>query len=602
MSQANPTIQTTQATEHAPPFSIQRALRSMRLRYLIFALLLLNGILPLLVNNWHLLKSNRDLLETQEKTGLTRSAESLSRQLGDDLSAARRELGQLGGSIVASPGPDGVEERLRQPWLSNLLDRFRRDNPRFLALRVLTPTGQGIRLTPADLVPAAAVSLDQAFEESRRTRQPAHAFAVLSENNDPAAVIAVPIVAGDGTEAFWVEGLLALPILESVFEREAQAGVDVFLLDKSGTILWSEGATGAERAAVTGSEVVRDFARYPLSMTVEYELEEEGRSTRMVGLVSPVAGPAWGVLVHRPAAAAFRATRQMMWNTIVASALVLAASLALAALVARGVSRPIQQMARSAHEIANGRFGERVPTAGAAGELRDLAKAFNRMGGHLEDYVGRMQRAASSNQELFIGSIRAFAAAIDAKDPYTRGHSDRVAEVSRTIARQMGLSEELQQRAWIGALLHDVGKIGVDDTILHKGGGLSEDEFEEMRAHPVIGAEILTPIVQLREMIPAVRFHHEAWNGKGYPEGLKGEGIPLIARIVAVADTFDAMTTNRPYQSASDAEAAARRIQELVGNKFDPKVVTAFLRAFESGDVKLRRTAASPAPAAATRS
>jgi HD-GYP domain-containing protein (c-di-GMP phosphodiesterase class II) len=584
---------------------LKRLFRSARLRYLIFGLLLLNGILPLLINNWQLLKSNRALLETQEKTGLTRSAESLSRQLGEDLQAARRELSQLGGAIVATPGPADMEERLRQPWLSELLERFRRDNPRFLALRVLATSGSGIRLAPPGLDALAGAALDKSFEDSRRGGTATHTFAVASDANTPGVAIAVPVASGSFAGAppdLWVEGLLSLPVLESVFDREAQAGVHVFLLDKAGQILWSEGATEPERAAVNASEVVRDFARYPLSMTVEYELAGEAGGVRMVGLVSPVAGPGWGVLVHRPAAAAFRATRQMVWNTVLASALVLAASLGLAALVARGVSRPIQQMARSANEIADGRFGERVPTAGAAGELRDLAKAFNRMSGHVEDYVGRLQKAASSNQELFIGSIRAFAAAIDAKDPYTRGHSERVAEGSRAIARQLGLSAEMQQRTWIGALLHDVGKIGVDDSILHKGGGLSEDEFEEMRAHPAIGAEILTPIVQLRDMIPAVRFHHEAWNGKGYPDGLKGEGIPLIARIVAVADTFDAMTTNRPYQTAHDGEAAARRIQELVGTRFDPKVVTAFLRAFESGDVKMRRTGATPTPVAATRS
>ena len=392
-------------------------------------------------------------------------------------------------------------------------------------------------MAPLDLVPGAAgapAALDAAFAASRADASVAYDFAAISETNDPAAVIAVPILeaASAGSEVMaptaptprlWVEGLLSLPILEAVFEREAQSGVDVFLLDREGNILWSEGATEAERQAVDASEVVGDFARYPLNMTVEYELGTEA-STRMIGLVSPVAGPGWGVLVHRPAAAAFRATRQMMWNTLVASVVVLAVSLLLAAIVARRISNPIQRMARSAHEIASGRFGERVSTVGAAGELRDLARAFNRMGGHVENYVGKLQQAASSNQELFIGSIRAFAAAIDAKDPYTRGHSDRVAEGSRGIARQMGLSDEMLQRVWIGALLHDVGKIGVDDSILHKGGGLSEDEYEEMRAHPVIGAEILTPIVQLREMIPAVRFHHEQWNGKGYPDGLKGEG------------------------------------------------------------------------------
>jgi HD-GYP domain-containing protein (c-di-GMP phosphodiesterase class II) len=277
----------------------------------------------------------------------------------------------------------------------------------------------------------------------------------------------------------------------------------------------------------------------------------------------------------------------------VSSGLLLLGSLALAAYLARRVSAPIQTLARTANEIAQGQFGERVAVPLAAGELRDLAKSFNRMSGHVQMYIDRMSASASSNQELFIGSIRAFAAAIDAKDPYTRGHSERVAEGARVLARKFELPPEMQQRVWIAALLHDVGKIGVVESVLNKGGGLSEDEFVEMRAHPVIGEEILRPIVQLREMLPAVRWHHESWDGSGYPDGLKGDQIPLIARVVAIADTFDAMTTSRPYQAARTSEWAVQQIQGLAGTKFDPQLVAAFVRAFQAGEVRTRR---SPSP------
>ncbi|MDH3745442.1 MAG: HD domain-containing protein, partial [Acidobacteriota bacterium] len=120
---------------------------------------------------------------------------------------------------------------------------------------------------------------------------------------------------------------------------------------------------------------------------------------------------------------------------------------------------------------------------------------------------------------------------------------------------------------------------------------------EEMKRHPVIGAEIMSRIDQLREMIPAIRWHHEAWNGKGYPDGLVGERIPLMARIVGVADTFDAITTNRPYQKAYEPAFAVQKLRELAGQRFDAKVVTAFLRAFEAGQVQLRRPVESPTPA-----
>ena len=133
--------------------------------------------------------------------------------------------------------------------------------------------------------------------------------------------------------------------------------------------------------------------------------------------------------------------------------------------------------------------------------------------------------------------------------------------------------------------MHDVGKIGIEDRVLNKSGVLTPEEFEQMKAHPAIGAEILQSIEPLKEMLPAVRWHHENWNGKGYPDGLRGAAIPLMARIVAVADCFDAITTNRPYQKAYEARYAAELITQLAGSRFDAKVVTAFLRAFEGGSL-----------------
>jgi HD-GYP domain-containing protein (c-di-GMP phosphodiesterase class II) len=184
--------------------------------------------------------------------------------------------------------------------------------------------------------------------------------------------------------------------------------------------------------------------------------------------------------------------------------------------------------------------------------------------------------------------MRAFVAAIDAKDPYTRGHSERVAQYSRTIARFLQLPEEVQHKVWISGLLHDVGKIGVEDVVLRKEGKLTPEEFEQMKMHTVIGADVMKPIEQLREMVPGIRSHHEAWNGRGYPDGLKGEQIPLFGRIIGVADTFDAITTNRPYQQAYSLEYAVETIKKLTGSRFDAKIVTAFLRAFDAGEIRPR--------------
>jgi putative nucleotidyltransferase with HDIG domain len=150
----------------------------------------------------------------------------------------------------------------------------------------------------------------------------------------------------------------------------------------------------------------------------------------------------------------------------------------------------------------------------------------------------------------------------------------------------MGLPEQQCEVIRIGALMHDIGKIGIEDKILGKAGPLTEDEFEIMKSHPVKGAAILKPVGMLKDMIPAMKHHHENLDGSGYPDGLKGEGIPLTAKIVAVADTFDAMTTTRPYQKAMDITYVFERMRSFVGKKFDEEIVEALIAAYEEGRIR----------------
>jgi putative nucleotidyltransferase with HDIG domain len=179
------------------------------------------------------------------------------------------------------------------------------------------------------------------------------------------------------------------------------------------------------------------------------------------------------------------------------------------------------------------------------------------------------------------------AAAIDEKDPYTRGHSGRVAKYSTLIGQELGLSIEELDKLRISALLHDVGKIGVEDRVLKKPGALTPEEFTLMKQHTVKGANIMRPVSQLKEVLPGIELHHEHIDGRGYPYGLSGPQIPLMARIIGVADTLDAMTTNRPYQTAMDLDYAMERIRVLAGTKFDPVVVTALESAVEHGKLRL---------------
>jgi putative nucleotidyltransferase with HDIG domain len=212
------------------------------------------------------------------------------------------------------------------------------------------------------------------------------------------------------------------------------------------------------------------------------------------------------------------------------------------------------------------------------------------MAGDIEEFIVQLRQAADQNHELFLGSIRMLAAAIDEKDPYTRGHSGRVAKYSILIAQQLGLNAAELEKIRISALLHDVGKIGVDDRVLKKPGALTNEEYDLMKQHPLKGANIMRPVAQLKEMLPGIELHHEHVDGGGYPHGLSGDEIPLMARIIAVADTLDAMTTNRPYQSAMDLELAMNRILGLANTKFDAAVVDALNRAVRAGKLRLSAT------------
>ncbi len=189
-------------------------------------------------------------------------------------------------------------------------------------------------------------------------------------------------------------------------------------------------------------------------------------------------------------------------------------------------------------------------------------------------------------KETFLSTAATLAEAIEKRDPYTGGHVRRVVEICLTVGEELTLNSEETETLHLAAILHDVGKIGIRDVVLQKDGPLTPDELAHIREHPELGAEILAPIKQLDAVIPAVRHHQERCDGQGYPDGLKGEEIPMASRIIAVADTFDAMTTDRPYRPRISDEAAVREIQRCAGSQFDPKVVEAFIRAYRAGRIR----------------
>ena len=345
---------------------------------------------------------------------------------------------------------------------------------------------------------------------------------------------------------------------------------------------------------MTRFEIVKKFVEQKgaarLVETTEFEFKEDRKRTDMLGTYSPVPSLQWAVIAQKDQLLAYSGVFEMQRYSRLLALLAVLLSVGISSFAARQIATPLEKLTESSRAIAMGDFSQRVQVKSRT-EIGELASTFNHMTEDLERFVHDLKRAAEENRALFINSIQMLAGAVDEKDPYTRGHSDRVTKYSMLIATEMGLGEQEIDKIRIAAQLHDVGKIGIEDRILKKPGALTPEEFEIMKTHTTKGANILRPVEQLRDMLPGIELHHESLDGRGYPFGLKGEAIPQMPRIITVADTFDAMTTNRPYQAAMDPEYVIRIINSLANTKFDPIVVNALTRVFQSGKLKLRRAA-----------
>ena len=227
-----------------------------------------------------------------------------------------------------------------------------------------------------------------------------------------------------------------------------------------------------------------------------------------------------------------------------------------------------------------GRRLEHIPDAAAVDEM---ALAYAQLRRALEDERDENARLRQELQQSYVATIEVLADAVETKDTYTHGHCRRVLHYTRLVVRELGLSDHEAQTAGFAALLHDVGKIGVSDTLLHKPAPLSPDEQTLMQAHVRIGYDLLATVPSLREVADAVLYHHEWYDGSGYPAGLSGEHIPLTSRIIAVIDAYCAMLDDRPYRPARSPEWAREELLRCAGTQFDPRIVAVTLDVLRSG-------------------
>jgi putative nucleotidyltransferase with HDIG domain len=256
-------------------------------------------------------------------------------------------------------------------------------------------------------------------------------------------------------------------------------------------------------------------------------------------------------------------------------AIILIVGMVSGVLLSSSLTKPIKELSAGVEELKRGGKGKPLRIF-SKDELGRLTASFNEMSALITSQRDRLARNAQELEEAYVSTVRVVAAAIDARDSYTLGHSTRVSDLAVALARELGGSGQEMEDIEIACLFHDVGKIKIPDAILHKTGRLNPAEWEEMKRHPEYGAEILGKAPSLRRFIPAVRHHHEWYDGSGYPDGLTGEAIPRAAAIISLADAYDAMTSDRPYRMAMTGEKALATIQGSSGKQFSPQMTSIF--------------------------
>lgn len=526
---------------------------------------------------------------------------SITRSLSDDISqrtfTLRTSMENLASAVRVSSGGNLNGEHATTPELRALLEQFVSSNNDIAYATLLNFDARGIsagRIQPDSFMQR---EFERAFAAARESR-PYMGQPLLVGTGKDAHVVMIasePLVIG-GRFVGMVGTIVDLQFLVDSLRQVSTSGLDAYVIDREGRLV-----AGTMQSFTTGQDmggfaIVRSFVDQRTqgrvgSETTDFSYKEGDVSRQILGTYSRVPSLEWAVVAQKDQREAYASVYEMQrYSRFLAIAVVLL-SICVSFIAARRITTPLQILTNSSRAIAKGDFSHRINLHSRT-EIGELASTFNLMSEELEQFVHDLKRAAEENRALFMNSIQMLAGAVDEKDPYTRGHSDRVTKYSVVIAGELGLSEPEIEKIQISAQLHDVGKIGIEDAVLKKPGALTPDEYEIMKTHTSKGANILRPVEQLREMLPGIELHHESLDGRGYPYGLRGEQIPLMARIITVADTFDAMTTNRPYQAAMETEYVIKRIKALAGTKFDPKVVEALQSGYEKGLIKPRRSVA----------
>lgn len=571
--------------------------KRFRILWLVMGALLLVAVTPLWLYHRQALHLSEEKLQDTERVQQSEITRSLSAETLQFEQGLRQQLLSQRQVLAITGWIQNVDDPAHAPQLSRLLEDFVENNPDILFVTAVSREAKGPTAgsVTADRDPFVDAALKRAFQASYQGFDSISEPFAQGENARPALVMSVPLFA-DGQYSGMLAAVVSLEKLQSRLRDMSVRDRTVYIVDGHGKIVaYPDGRAMVPGQNVTSiSPLAKQFGELPQELratqTTNFVIQSHDKrhKVEMIGTYSTIPELRWAVIAQRSLddARVDAGVTELTSEALQFVVGVTFIALLLGYLFALRITHPIRGLVESTRAISRAEFHERVPVSGIA-EIGELAETFNHMAGDIEEFVKKLQAAAAENRELFMGSIRMLAAAIDEKDPYTRGHSGRVAKYSTTLGEYLGLSSEALDKLRISALLHDVGKIGVDDRVLKKPGKLTDEEFDLMKQHTVKGANIMRPVAQLKDMLPGIELHHERMNGQGYPYGLQADQIPMMARIIAVADTLDAITTNRPYQSAMDLDYALERIRSLGSTHFDPQVVAALESAIHDGRVRL---------------
>jgi len=571
--------------------------KKISLIYFVVATLLIVGMVPIVLTGWMLSdKSGRELRSAENRYQI-----QLVQEKARQIEIFGRKFGSVVSTLATALELSGSPEIVSSPQTEARLGSLLNENPELLALFVKPSNADSLSVFRPGVLNRDDV--EAIFARTNAGDAPGKLRVDTRESIDSSGERIITFSSSATTNGQEIAKIVAVVSLREISRTVVGLGAVknddlwrsglpiVFVVDREGNAVFHPDQTlSAANRRMTDLKIVEEWVEsgsQVQSALAPFKAMYADTAHDMIGAYSTArigSDTIFGIITMQDESTALASVGEMRTQTWLISMAFAVVALIAALILSRLMTSPLLKLVSAAKGIAGGDFSSRVDSRNIT-EIGTLGETFNAMTDTIEEQIASLAKAAAENRELFVGTVKALAAAIDGKDKYTRGHSERVARISVAMGKRLGMDEQELDTLRMSALLHDIGKIAIDDSILKKPAALTDEEFEIMKTHPQRGYKIMSQIPAMKDFLPGMYMHHEMVNGKGYPQGLSGDQIPLQAKIISVADTFDAMTIDRPYSKGMDLPAALDRIRTFIGTRYDAAVVEALVDACRAGDV-----------------